>query len=55
MLAGPVTLEKRGIATALLTASREICEFRPKENAIHQEGHTAAKKRPSILLPRRHS
>jgi hypothetical protein len=29
MLAGPVTLEKRGIATALLTASREICELRP--------------------------
>jgi|694.fasta_scaffold99163_1 hypothetical protein len=29
MLAGPVTLEKRGIATAVLTAFREICELRP--------------------------
>jgi hypothetical protein len=28
MLAGPVTLEKRGIATALLTAFRELCELR---------------------------
>jgi hypothetical protein len=31
MLAGPVTLEKWGIATAVLTAFREICELRPLE------------------------
>jgi len=29
---GPVTLEKRGIATALLTAFRKICELRPYES-----------------------
>jgi hypothetical protein len=29
MLAGPVTLEMRGIATAVLTTFREMCELRP--------------------------
>jgi hypothetical protein len=35
MLAGPVTLEKCAIATAVLTAFREICELRPYNFSRH--------------------
>jgi hypothetical protein len=38
MLAGPVTLERWAIATAVLTAFREMCELRPIHISIFPAG-----------------
>jgi hypothetical protein len=34
MMAEPVTLKKQGIATAVLTGCREMCELRPNAGVV---------------------
>jgi hypothetical protein len=54
MLSGPVTLAKRGVATALLTAFREMCELRQIQSRLPRAGvlHRSSKSIVTVVARR---